>query len=317
MFKVKKKFEEETPGAGGGAPAVTPPVTTQPTGGAPASAAPSTSVTPPAGDPPATSKGLWPDDWHHQIVDGDEKLVSRVSRYASPKELAKALIETQNKIRSGEFKSALPKDAKPEEVAEWRKDNGIPEAPEKYDMALDNGVVIGKDDQPIVGGFLKAAHDKNYTPDQVKSALQWYYNEQERQTEERFKKDESEAAATTDTLNAEWGGNYRRNINMVKNLFSNFPDDVRDKFMSGRLADGTAILNHPGVVKGFAQIAHELNPASTVVPKGGDVVKTIDDELASIKNMMSKDREAYNKNTRLQERYRELLVAKKEINARK
>jgi hypothetical protein len=310
MFKVKNRFQDETPGAGAAAAPVTP------VAGAPAGTPSAAATAPPTGET-LPAKGYWPDDWTKEIADGDETLIPRAARYTSPKEVFKALVATQNKIRSGEFKSALPKDAKPEEIAEWRKENGIPESHDKYDLKLDNGVVIGKEDDAIIGGFLKAAHAKNYTPDQVKSAVQWYYEEQERATEARQQKDEVEKAATTDALNIEWGSNYRRNINMIENLLAQFPDDVRDKLAGGRLADGTAIFNSPSVLKGFAQLALEVNPASTLVPKGGDVVKTVDDEIAGIEKAMRTNRSEYNKDQKMQERYRELLVAREKIKERK
>mgnify|MGYP000100175251 CR=1 FL=1 len=52
-----------------------------------------------------------------------------------------------------------------EELAEYRKANNIPEAPDKYDLTFDSGLVIGKEDKPIVDSFLKYAHDNHYDND--------------------------------------------------------------------------------------------------------------------------------------------------------
>jgi hypothetical protein len=304
MFKTKFRFEDETPGAAGAA-AGDKGAAAGDAGGDKGAAGDKGSVTPP-------SKSPWPDNWAHEIVDGDETLVPRISRYTSPKELAKALIATQNKIRSGEYKAALPKDAKPEEVAEWRRDNGIPEAPEKYDIKL-----ADTSDKEIVGDFLKTAHSKNFTPEQVKAALEWNSAYQEKLNQTQQAKDDTDKIATTDALNVEWGGNYRRNINMVNNLLEQFPKGVSELLAQGRLADGTAIFNHPEIVKGFARIAFELNPTATVVPRGGDGTKALEAELADIQKVMRTDRNKYNKDVAMQERYRELLTAQEKLKTRK
>src|SRR3546814_3644725 len=56
---------------------------------------------------------------------------------------------------------ALPIYATPEQIAEWRKEQGIPEKPEDYDLKFDNGLVIGEADKPLVAEFLKASHATN------------------------------------------------------------------------------------------------------------------------------------------------------------
>jgi len=256
----------------------------------------------------------WPDDWQTKLARGDEKIAKQLSRYTSPEAMAEALIAAQNRIRSGELKSALPKNAKPEELAQWRKDNGIPEAADKYDLKFESGLVIGEEDKPVIDGFLKAAHDQNYTPEQAKNAIEWYYKEQERQTEQRLQRDDQQRTETVDALNNEWGRDYRRNINMIEGLLSKFPDSVRDQLKGGRLADGTAIFNHPEILRGFAALALEANPAGTLVPSGsGDPAKSVEEEIEKIEKSMRENRTAYNKDEKMQAKYRELLVAREKL----
>ena len=70
------------------------------------------------------TEAAWPQDWRDQLAGGDEKLVKRAQRYASPRDVWNALVAAQNRISSGELKSVLPKDAKPEEIAAWRTEQG-------------------------------------------------------------------------------------------------------------------------------------------------------------------------------------------------
>lgn len=265
-----------------------------------------------------SAKGYWPEDWLSKVSKGDEKLSKQLGRYASPEAMAEALVAAQSRIRSGEFKAALPKDPKPEELAQWRKDNGVPEKPEDYDLKFDSGLVIGDDDKPFVDGFLKAAHEKNMTPDQVKSTLDWYYQEQERQADERLAKDDGDRQNTLDSLNNEWGQSFRRNINMIDGLLSKaIPAEALDSLKAARLPDGTAVFNHPDILRGLASLALEVNPAGTLVPNAGaDPVKSVDEEISKIEKTMREDRKTYNKDEKMQARYRELLVAKEKLVSR-
>lgn len=324
-FVLREQAQGDGDGASGGAPSGDAPATpavqapAAPAGDPPAT--PPTASTPPAAPAqaaaPDAGKIAWPDDWQSRLAKGDAKLQARFQRYASPEAMAEALVAAQNRISSGELKSVLPKDAKPEELAAWRKENGIPESPEKYDLKFDDGLVIGDDDKPIIEGFLKTAHERNLTPDQAKGAISWYYQEQQRISDERASKDETQRQTALDSLNAEWGGNFRRNINMVEGLLTRFPDDVRDLFKGGRLADGTAILNHPQVIRSLASIALEINPAGTLVPSGtADPMKSVEGRISEIETAMRKDRAAYNRDEKLQAEYRELLGAREKLKER-
>lgn len=286
--------------------------------------APATDPKVPAADPKApvvdhkAPAGDWPSDWTLKAAKGDEKVAKQLGRYASPVAMAEALIAAQNRIRSGDLKSALPKDPKPEELAQWRKDNGIPETHDKYDLKFDSGLVIGKEDRPVIDGFLKSAHVANMAPGQVKGAIEWYYAEQERQTEARVQRDEQERIKCLDALNGEWGTNFRPNVNAIEGVLQKFPEDVRDLMKGARLADGTGMFNHPSVMRTFAAVALELNPAMTLVPNtGGDSMKNVEGRIKEIEGVMAKDRKAYNKDEKMQEEYRTLLGARQKMQERK
>jgi hypothetical protein len=172
--------------------------------------------------------GYWPDDWQSRLSKGDEKLAKQFGRYASPEAVGEALIAAQNKIRSGQLTQALPENPTEDELKSWRKDNGIPEAPDKYDLKFDSGLVIGEEDKPIIDSFLETAHGKNLNPDQAKAAVEWYYQEQERQEQAIQEQDNEQRQEALDALNVEWGANFRPNINRVEGLLSKFPEDIRD-----------------------------------------------------------------------------------------
>lgn len=264
--------------------------------------------------------GYWPDDWRDTASKGDAKIAARLSRYASPEAVATALIAAQNRISSGELKPQLGKSASAEEVAAWRAEQGIPATHDKYDLDLGNGFVIGADDKPLVEKFLQAAHGSNQTPDQVKASLRAYYEVNEEITAQRAGNDRRIQEESTETLRADWGPDFRRNINLVHNLLDTTTSkELKESFLGGRLADGTPIGSSPEALKMLLGLALVNNPTATVVPGagGGNQGEALDDAISKIEKVMRTNRAAYNKDEKMQSQYRDLLTARETMNKRK
>ncbi len=283
----------------------TPPITE-----APAATTPATTATPaPAATttttPAPEAKGAWPDNWLERFAKGDDKRAKDLKKFQSPEALADAYVSLQKRFSSGEYKSALQPNASPEEVAAWRKDNGIPEKPDGYDL---KGLEIAETDKEIVNGFLTKLHQTNATPAVAREAIKAYYDEQKRQTEARLAKDEDQRQSTLDSLNQEWSGQFRRNLNLVKGLLTKFPETVRESLASARLPDGTLLFNHADAVRGLAALALELNPAGIIAPAGeGNIQKGAMDEYKDLQKLMRENRAEYNRDAGKQQRFLELI----------
>lgn len=258
-----------------------------------------------------TNVGAWRDDWRVAMAKGDEKVAKRLERYASPEAVTEALIAAQTKISSGQIKTPLPKDATPEQVAAWRADNGIPESPDKYDFSLPNGLVIGEADKPIVDGFAKFAHDKNWTPDKVKEGLEWYYQYQDQAREQTTLRDAENRKKAEDALREEWGQEYRINQRVLKEHLD--AGGLTDKLVGARYADGTLVLADPDTIRWLVAEARDKNPIASVMPGGGgNSLDAATTELAKLRGMMADYNSAYWKgpeSEKLQARYRDLTDA--------
>ncbi len=271
----------------------------------------------PAGDslPPVPQD--WPDDWREKAAAGDEKQLARLARYASPQAALKALGEAQNRIAAGLKHTPFPADATPEQAAAWRAEAGIPATPEEYDLALPGGYVIGEEDKEPVSDFLKHAHDANMHPEQVKSALNWYYENQEKQVQLQAQADAESFRETEEALRQEWGADYRRNVNLAASMLDAAPAGVKENLIGARLADGTPLGNHPDVLRWLSGLARELNPLATVVPgSGATAAAAVENEIAAIEARMGGDkatRDAYFKDEKAQARYRELIAVRSKV----
>lgn len=265
-------------------------------------------------EPPVVPQ-KFPDNWRDQLAGDDAKYRKQLERYASPEALAKAHRELQAKLSSGEFKTAKLSDNPTEdELANWRKENNIPEKAESYLEGLPSGIVFDDADKERVNSFLSEMHGKNVPKETVQAAIEWNQRQIELEMEARHERNVTAQQSTEDALRQEWGQEYRRNINLINGMLEGLPADSKELFLSAQTADGVSIFNNPGVAKFFADLARQVNPVGTVVP-GATSASAIDDELSKIEKVMREDRSAYNKDTDMQARYLQLLEAKERFAA--
>jgi len=263
----------DTPAPAGAAAPAAPSADTPAPNPAPTPDTPKGDATPPSGDDKGAAPAPdapKPDDWatrREAYANGDEKLSKRLARYSSEKDVVDALIAAQNKISAGELTAPLPKDATPEQVADWREANGIPVEPTGYDLT---GLELGEVDKPIVDDFLKLVHSKNLPPETVKDIVKWNQDNAAAILEARRAEDARLKVEGTAALKEAWGSEFELNSSLIKGLLDTAPKGIGDGIMAGRLADGTPITSSPEALRWLASIAREMNPTATLVPGSGN-----------------------------------------------
>lgn len=254
-------------------------------------------------------------DWRKNVAGGEDAKL--FERFASPADLGKAYREALKKISSGELAKPLPKDATPEQVTEWRKGNGIPEKPEAYLENLPNGLVIGAEDKELFNGFAAAMHEMNATPAQMHKAIEWYYGMQDAALAKVDKADKEAAQAATDTLRQDWGQDYRANINVAMSFLDSLGKDLKPMVMDATLPDGSRLFNNVDFVKWIVGQAREINPAGHIVPSSGvPDLQGVEAEISKIEGVMRSNRTEYNRDTKMQERLRQLYDARIKLQSR-
>ena len=275
-------------------------------------------------DKPVAAPADWPTDWRVKaetgIEDKDGKIAKRLERFGSPADAVKAWLNADKLISSGQLKKPLADNPTAEELTAWRKDNGVPDKPDGYDTKLPDGLVIGETDKPKVAKFIEAMHGANASQATVTNALTAYYKMQDAEMADRADKDAEIKAGTEDTLRAEWGADYRRNMGAVQTLIAGAPKDVAELIQGARLADGSPLGNHAGVLGWLSGIAREINPTATVVPGGGQqAIDAVEAEISTIRGLMKDPQSKYWKGPdadKMQKRYTELLSARERASAR-
>ena len=268
----------------------------------------------------------WGETWRQTYVDGkkdltDEdkgKLLKRLERYPSLTAALDGGISAQNRISESGLKKPLTGKETPEQLTEYRKENGIPETPAGYLENLPQGLVIGDADKPLFEDFVKGLHGLNAPPAIAQYAVKWYNEFQEQQATKQLETDEVTRVAAEDVMRTEWGNDYRTNINAIQGLLDGAPKDVADSILSARAnEDGKAIMSNPGVMRFFAHLAREINPFHTIVPgSGGNSGMSPQQEQQSILKVLREDRNSYNKDPVMQARLLELNAHIEKLNSR-
>lgn len=256
----------------------------------------------------------WRDDWRQRMAGEDDKALKRLERFKSPEDLFRSYRNLEQKLSSGEVKAALPENATEDEIKAYREASGIPQEPDGYLESLPDGLVVGEEDKPVMGEFLKAMHEANTPPDAVHKALDWYYKDREDRISALHEEDKRYAMESEEELRAEWGGEYRANYNAAMQFIDSAPGQVGENLKGARLADGSPLVANPDVMRWLVNTATEVNPAATIVPSTpGREAASIDGRITEIEKMMRNDSQSYYKDEKVQEEYRKLLDARQRL----
>jgi len=260
---------------------------------APAEASPAAKDGEAPADKKPVAEAKWRDDWREALAGDDAKFLAELKRFASFDNYAKSTKALRQKLSSGEYKrSSLPEDATPEEVAAWRADNGIPEAPDKYELPAK--VELSDADKPLVDSFLTKLHAANTPAPIAKAAIEWYGEFQQQQKEARAVADREQAIAIEDKYRADWGGDYKANLNILKRALRDpelMPDGLGSAMVDARMPDGTLLRNHPSFFTAFANLAREKYGEASMIP--GDTMTQLNSREDELVKMMKNNYDEY------------------------
>lgn len=269
-----------------------------------------------ADDKAASTPADWPADWRQKgitaagVADADKpKVLAMLERLGSPGDLVKKVIEQEKLIAQTRKGGTLAKDATPEQVAQYRKDNGIPETAEGYDLTnLPNGITVGEQDKPIVAALLGTMHTNNMTPAQVRDLMTSYYQQEAQFLRDREEKIAANKTEQEDALRRDWGDEFRSNVNVISNLSNTWSQATQEALAGALDSNGFPLLNNKDFLKDMAVIARTINPIDTVPSSGaGNTMNGVTERIAEIEKRMVDDRDGYFKDEKMQDEYRKLL----------
>jgi hypothetical protein len=258
-----------------------------------------------------TVKSLWPDDWRKMLAGDKPERMKSLARYADPVAFANKTWALEQKLSSGEMKKDFPKEGTPEEQAAWKKERGVPDKWDAYDVNLGNGYVFGDADKPVLEHFLQYAHSMNMPPERVKETLAWYPKLQEHVAAKQAQEDALYKVESDDSLSEAWGREKSVNLNAIANFLVELPASVKNNFLAGRGADGRLLGDNPDILRWLASLGRR--PAASVVSNDAPTHGTsISDRLNELTAMSAKRTSEYWRGPKaeaLQQEMRDLLTA--------
>lgn len=249
-----------------------------------------------------TSKAKTDDD-KKAVADRVGRMKTLLGRYGTLDAAMIALADQAEQLRKRAETEPLPKDASPEERAEWREKQGLPK--DAKDIAIPRIEVTTETgdrayhewtdaDKPLHDSFRQIAFDLNLSQGQVDKLVDWQFKSAQASVaakKEDWKVlDKEHKRAMRDELREEWGKDYDKRIAVVERLIKdaeNFPDGGR--FWTSRDPQtGQRHAFDPVIVKALSHYAvSEIYGVGAL--ESGDAKAAIADEEEKIKTIMKSD----------------------------
>ena len=207
-------------------------------------------------------------DWRAGINEPGLRRVAE--KFTSPAEVVKSYAALQSRLGRSVVKPGS--DAGPEELAAYRRQLGVPERPEGYEVSLPENLPEPLRSDPaaetLQQDFLKAMHEAGASNAVVQKALDWYYgNVTQGLAQQEKSADERRTEAEAD-LRREWGGDHQRNLTFAQRAVQTFGDDAFVEFLESQAVDGVKLGDHPAFVRAFAAIGRSMGEDVPLVGEG-------------------------------------------------
>jgi len=220
----------------------------------------------PAGDAPDADVQRWyGDDWRDKLAGGDEKFKKALDRYGSLEAYAKAGWELRRQRDAGVLKSTMPEDPTPEEIAAYRKQNGLPDTADGYEITPPSEIELNDADKAQIGRFKELFHANNVSPPVAKALSDAFFADR-LQAEMELRDAAQEATINRRAeIRGEYGKDYQRNIQLAKTWADNLiGKEVRNRLADTVLSDGTRLGDLPDFNRFLVQGALNGMPANQV-----------------------------------------------------
>ncbi|RBP37003.1 hypothetical protein DES53_115144 [Roseimicrobium gellanilyticum] len=136
-------------------------------------------------------------------------------------------------------------EARPEEVAAWRKNLGVPEKPDGYGIARPEDVPVELWNEEMVRGFTAVAHKHHIPAAAAQELVQWWNGQQMSAVSRYHTEAVNHREALVQGLQSEWGERYETNLQGAQRVAAMARLDVNDP----------AIGDNPTVIRALHAMA--------------------------------------------------------------
>lgn len=225
------------------------------------------------------------DSWRQKYTLGDESRLSTLSRYKTEDDFIKSTWEAKDRIRERDT-SRLPDNATPEQLAEYRKANGVPDDASGYGLTEIDGVELSEVEKGMIGNFQEWAHEKNLPSDQAREIVDFYLNSQDAAIQGHEALDEERNTEWQKELESEFGKDFKNLKNaaaayLEKRFGEN--ESAKAELLNARLPGGGRLGNNPDFFRLVTDMALESGL--------GDAIEASEMESSSGKSLAAEQKE--------------------------
>lgn len=239
---------------------------------------------------PSVSAVSWPEGAREAIANGDDKLLKELNQFTDLGGVVKSYKTLRQQRDSGEYRKALPDNPNDDELAAYRKSNGLPDSVDDYKLDTSK---LAEEQIDFSNSLAKLGYDLNQSPKVTQAFLDHLVDTRQQALDAIAENDSADSTKHEDTVRELFGSDYRVNMNMSSALLDGEAEGFKDAFLNARLPDGTLFSNSPEVTKFMVDMARQINPVAAIMPAGASDMKSVDQERAELKKLQTTNPKKY------------------------
>lgn len=203
-------------------------------------------------DKMVNNDGTFKEGWNSSIEGGES-----LSKYNNINDLIKGFVNANKLIGKKQEQISRPgADATDEQRKAWREHLGVPEKADDYQVPDEYKETV---DAESFKEFAQFAHKHNIPADTMQELLRFQERYAAKLNEVNAKRIEEQAKEARKYFQAEWGGLYERNFNLLKDGLVRAGIDIESPEMSGA-------LNNPFILSALFDRISSMQDGTMPVP---------------------------------------------------
>lgn len=203
-------------------------------------------------DKMVNNDGTFKEGWNSSVEGGES-----LSKYNNINDLIKGFVNANKLIGKKQEQISRPgADATDEQRKAWREHLGVPEKADDYQVPDEYKETV---DAESFKEFAQFAHEHNIPADTMQELLRFQERYAAKLNEVNAKRIEEQAKEARKYFQAEWGGLYERNLNLLKDGLVRAGIDIESPEMSGA-------LNNPFILSALFDKISSMQDGTMPVP---------------------------------------------------
>lgn len=196
--------------------------------------------------------GTFKEGWNSSVEGGES-----LSKYNNINDLIKGFVNANKLIGKKQEQISRPgADATDEQRKAWREHLGVPEKADDYQVPDEYKETV---DAESFKEFAQFAHEHNIPADTMQELLRFQERYAAKLNEVNAKRIEEQAKEARKYFQAEWGGLYERNFNLLKDGLVRAGIDIESPDMAGA-------LNNPFILSALFDKVSSMQDGTMPVP---------------------------------------------------